>query len=844
MWRLLRELSWPELRHHVWRHLSAGFAVTLGVALAFAVHLINESALTEFSAAVRSSSGQPDFELREAHRGFGGGFDEQVYARLAAHPGVAVASPVIEIETYALGADTRRVTLRVIGLDALVAATLAPQLLPRPAAGAERFSLFDPQAVFLNPSASRALGMLGTPGAGGATVHLGSAAHRVALQVKGNVAAQGPPLAVMDIAGAQAAFGMLGRISRIDVRLTPGVTADVVLRDLALPATLRAASPNESELRVSNLSRAYRINLTVLALVALFTGAFLVYSILSLSVAQRAPQLALLGVLGMSARQRLQLVLAESAVLGVVGSGLGLALGYGLAALALKWLAGDLGGGYFPGVTPHVHLDAAALPIYGLLGVAAALAGGWFPARAAQRIVPAAALKGLASGGGAVAPLRWAVAAIAASAVLALAPPWHGIPLAAYVSVALLLIGGIAAVPASVACVLRMLPTPRGALLTLALERARHQRHQASTAVAGIVASLALAVALTVMVASFRGSVITWLDQVLPADLYARSATSSVSADTLYLPEPLLDEVRALPGIERLVAQRSYPAQFDPARPSVTVLARPLADAAASLPLVGALRPAASGVLNVYVTEAFSILYDAAPGARFRLPLPDGRLLDAHVRAVWRDYARQHGAVAIDLADYRLASGDTRVNELALWLRPGAAPTQVQARIAALAGAPTSLEFASAGDLRTTSLRIFDRSFAVTVWLQGVAIGIGLFGIAASFAAQALARRKEFGALMHLGLRRGDVLRMVALEGALWSGAAALLGTLLGLGVSLILVKVVNPQSFHWTMELAVPWLRLAWLALGVVACASFTAWWAARTGAGGNPALLVKQDW
>ncbi|MFZ2649787.1 MAG: ABC transporter permease, partial [Burkholderiaceae bacterium] len=843
MLALLRELSWPELRHHAWRHLSAWFAVVLGVALAYAVHLINESALGEFSAAVRSVNGQPDFELRESHRSFGGGFDEALYARVAAHPGVAVASPALEIETYAQAADGKRVMLRVIGLDALVAPLLSPQLLPRPAATADRFSVLDPAAVFFNASASRVLGESGV-------VRLGSGSKTVALQVAGHVAASGPPLAVMDIAGAQAAFGMLGRISRIDVRLASGVQADAVLRELALPSSLRAASPDESALRVSNLSRAYRVNLNVLALVALFTGAFLVYSILSLSVAQRTPQLALLGVLGLGARARLNLVLAESAFLGLAGSVAGLALGFGLAALALKLLAGDLGGGYFPGIAgvlPVLRVGSTGIgvaSVYALLGVAAAVAGGWFPARAAQRIAPALALKGFAASNDAASSARWALGAMLGAALLALAPPWGGLPLAAYASVALLLVGGIAGIPSGVALLLRTLPALRGPLVLLALERARQQRHQASTAVAGIVASLALAVALTVMVGSFRGSVTTWLGQVLPADLYARTASSGAGADTLYLSGEMLQAVQALPSIAKAVGQRTYPALFDPARPSAAVLARPLGDATTSLPLVGALLPPLPGVLNVYVSEAFASLYGAAQGSRLDLPLPDGRTRPAYVRGVWRDYARQHGAVALDSADYQAASGDTRINDLALWLAPGAEPAQVQEQIALLIGTRGALEFFSAGELRATSLRIFDRSFAVTVWLQGVAIGIGLFGIAASFAAQVLARRKEFGALMHLGLTRSQVLRLVALEGAFWSSAAALLGSLLGLGVSVVLVKVVNPQSFHWTMELAVPWARLALLALGVVACATLTAWLAARACAGANMALLVKQDW
>ncbi len=838
MLRLLRELSWPELRHHVWRHASAWLAVVLGVALAYAVHLINASALSEFSAAVRSVNGQPDFELRESHRTFGGGFDEQVYARVAAHPGVELASPVLEVETYALSDDAKRVNLRVIGLDAFIVAPLSPQLVPVPAAAADRFSVLDPGAVFLNPAAAQRFGR------SGGEVRFGSGAGTIALEVKGSVGAPGPPLAVMDIAGAQAAFGMLGRVSRIDVRLTRGADAEKVLRDLALPTTLRAVTPEESVLRVSNLSRAYRVNLSVLALVALFTGGFLVYSILSLSVAQRAPQFALLGVLGLSARQRLTLVLAESAILGAAGSAAGLALGFGLAALALKLLAGDLGGGYFPGVAPQVHASAAATFGYGVLGVAAAVVGGWLPARAAQRLAPVLALKGLTATRRSVAPARWALAALLGAALLSQAPAWFGLPLAAYASVGLLLLGGIAGVPIGVAALLGAVPAPRSALLVLALERARQQRHQATAAVAGIVASLALAVALTVMVGSFRSSVTAWLDQVLPADLYARTASGATGADTLYLSQGAVRAVQSLASIERVVAQRVYTAQFEPGRPGVTVLARPIADPASALPLVGELRPPKPGVLNVYVSEGFASLYAAAPGSHLRLPLPDGSSRDAHVRALWRDYARQHGSIALDSADYQGASGDTRSNDLALWLKPGAEPALVQAEVSSAVGVRSALEFASASQLRATSLRIFDRSFAVTVWLQGVAIGIGLFGIGASFAAQVLARRKEFGALLHLGLTRAQVLRLVALEGAFWSGTAALLGTLLGLAVSVILVKVVNPQSFHWTMELAVPWPQLGALGLGVVACSTAVAWWVARSSARGNLALLVKQDW
>ncbi|MEP7297947.1 MAG: ABC transporter permease, partial [Burkholderiales bacterium] len=710
---LLRQLSWPEFRHHPWRNGAALLAVMLGVALAFSVQLINQSALSEFSSAVSAVNGAPDFELRAQRDGF----DEMLYERVARHPQVAIASPVIEIDTVAFDARNERVALKIVGLDALVAAPLSPALMPRPRDAADRFALLAPEAIFLNAQAQQRLGD---------AVRVQTPSGVADLRVQGSIAAPGSALAVMDIAGAQTSFGWLGRLSRIDVRLRPGADRATVLRELALPAGVRAAAPGEAAQRVSNISRAYRVNLTVLALVALFTGAFLVFSILSLSVAKRLPQLALLGVLGLSARERLRLIVAESALLGLAGSMLGIALGTALAALALRLLSGDLGGGYFPGVAPSLQFDAGAALVYGGLGVFAAVVGGWLPARAAQRLAPAQALKGLSAGQGDAMPAWFGPLLLLVGVLLALLPPIAEIPLAAYASVACLMLGGIACVPSAVAALLTGIAPPTNALALLAVERARHQRHTATIAVAGVVASLSLAVALTVMVASFRDSVMQWLGTVLPADLYVRAG---VSSDVITLPAALPQRAAAIHGVERTAAQRVTRVELDPARPAVVLIARSIDDPAKSLPLVGELVPLPAGAIAVFVSEAMVSLYGAAPGTQLTLPIPSGQNTRVFVRGVWRDYARQHGAIAMAAVDYQRLTGDVRVNDLALWLQPGTDLAAVQRELRTLASElgldGELLEFASVSEIRTTSLRIFDRSFAVTYWLQAVAIAIG-----------------------------------------------------------------------------------------------------------------------
>ena len=828
---LLPLLIRREWRHHPWRHAVALLAVALGVALAYSVHLINHSALAEFSAAVRTANGDPDLVLRGPREGF----DDALFDRVETDPGVQRASPVLEIDTYGRDAQGQRVPVRVLGLDAMRAAALAPGLIPRPAAGADRLVFLDPDAAFPNAAAARLLG-------DAATLQLQSGTRYVALRVAGSTPAAGTPLVVMDIAGAQAHFGAAGRLSRIDIRVVPGTDRAALLARLALPTGVGAAAADDAEQRVSNLSRAYRVNLTVLALVALFVGAFLVFSVVSLSVAQRTPAFALLGVLGLTARQRRGWVLAECALLGAAGSTLGLLLGAGLAAAALQLLAGDLGGGYFPGIAPPLQLDAAGAVIFGLLGVAAALVGGWWPARQAEAMAPAQALKGLGTVEGQAPPAWPGLMLVAAGAAASFAPPLWGLPLAAYGAVAALLFGGVALVPAVVHALLAAAPAPRGALPLLALQRARFQRRTATAAVAGVVASLALSVALTVMVASFRDGVSQWLSTVLPADLYARSAGSSGAADQAWLPPDFATRAAALPGVQRVVAARQRALQFAPDRPGVTLIARPLSDARAVLPLLATPLPARPGEIGVYVSEAMVSLYGAEPGRVITLPL--GKGVPVRVLGVWRDYARQFGAVTMDAADYRRVTGDERLNDLSLWLAPGTDAAAVQAALRALLPDPAMLDFASAAELRRLSLRIFDRSFAVTYYLQAVAIAIGLIGIAASLSAQVLARRKEFGLLAHLGLTRRQVVAIVAGEGAAWVAAGALVGLVLGVAVSMVLVFVVNPQSFHWTMDLVLPWGRLALLALAVWFAGTATAAFAARRAAGRPAVLAVREDW
>ena len=836
---LNRWLMLGEWRAHPGRALVTMAAIALGVALGFAIHLINAAAFNEFSAAARSLSGQADLQVR-GRQAF---FDESLYPRLAQHAGIEQANPVLELDATLPG---REGALNLLGIDVFRAARIAPDLVGVPAQDRPFDSLAD-DAIFLSPAAMEWL-----QARPGDRLRLQSGTGIVTLRVAGGIARARPGQrsAVMDIGAAQWRFGRIGQLTRIDLKLTAGVDRARFRQALAgeLGACCLVAEPQDQDRRTANMSRAYRVNLNVLALVALFTGAFLVFSTQALSVLRRRSQLALLRVLGLTRRQVLAQVLLEGAALGVAGSLLGLAAGYALAAAALRLFGGDLGGGYFPGVQPAVRFDPLAAAAFFALGCAVALLGCASPALEAARAKPAAALK---AGSEDVVLSRLAspwpgLACIAAAAGLALAPPVFELPLFGYLAVALLLVGGIALMPRLAAVLFS--PAARrqrtDAVAALALARLANAPNQASIALGGVLSSFSLMVAMAIMVASFRVSVDDWLSHLLSADLYVRAAAGG---NTGALRPEEQQAIAAAPGIARVAFLRSTQLLLAPDRPPVALIARPVdaADPGAILPLVGEALPARRlppDAIPLWVSEAMTDLYGYRVGMPVKLPLA-GRAVDAVVAGVWRDYARQSGAIQMRLADYRALTGDLEVNDAALWLRPGVKTEQI---VAALTRLPfgAALEFAEPGEIRARSLQIFDRSFAVTYLLELVAIVIGLFGVAATFSGQTLARAREFGMLRHIGVTRRQILAMLAAEGGALTLLGIAAGFVLGGAISLILVYVVNPQSFHWTMQLHVPWVTLATVAALLLAASALTALAAGRHAVSADAVRAVREDW
>ena len=844
---LSRWLLYGEWRAHPLRALVAIAAIALGVALGFAIDLINGAAFNEFSAAVKSLSGQSDLQVR----GVQSSFDEKLYTRLRSTPGVALASPVVEIEAVVPGEKN---ALKVLGIDVFQAAQIAPDLIGV-AAEDRRFDTLADDAIFLSPAA---MSWLKVKTGDSLTLRAGTQA--VKLRVAGGLVRSRPGqrLGVMDIGALQWRFERLGKLSWVDLKLVRGVDRARFRKDLPglLAAPVVVTELADQEARTDNMSRAYRVNLNVLALVALFTGAFLVFSTQALSVIRRRPQLALLRVVGVTRRQLLTQILLEGGLLGVAGALLGLAGGYAMAAAALHFFGGDLGGGYFPGVQPSAQFDPVSALIFFLLGSGIAVLGSLAPAWEAANAPLAPALKA-GSEDTALSKLGrpWpGLACLGVGALLTQAPPVLDLPLFGYFAVALILVGGIALMPRLAATTFSVLARYwpvrlGGAMPTLALGRLANAPNQASIALGGVLSSFSLMVAMAIMVASFRVSVDDWLEHILSADLYVRSA---VSGDTGALKPAEQRAIAAVPGVAQADFLRVSQLTLDVARPAVALIAREIdvADPARALPMTDAVLPAATleaalkanRALPVWASEAMVDLYGHAPGKVVTLPIGQ-RMQQFVIAGIWRDYARQSGSLQMRLADYQALTGDRDINDVALRLKAGATSAQVTAALRALPFGAL-LSFAEPGEIRAISLKIFDRSFAVTYLLEAVAIIIGLFGVAATFSAQTLARAREFGMLRHIGVTRRQILILLAAEGGMLAAIGIAAGFVIGFCISLILVFIVNPQSFHWTMRLHVPWMGLATVALVLLVSAALTALVSGRVAVSGSALRAVREDW
>jgi putative ABC transport system permease protein len=832
IWRVL---LLAQLRESPARLLVTVVAIALGVALGAAVYFVNSAALNEFGLATKRLVGEADVVVRGPREGF----SEQLFTRLARDAAVSAASPVLEL---AVALPGRRDALKVLGVDPFRAATLQPALIGD--IGGGLFALFRPDSIYLSSSAARDLKLRR-----GDLLQVTVGSSPKALRVQG-ILSEGTysqELGLMDIASAQWTFNQIGRLNRIDLRLSPGNDVDVFRRALGrrLPVGVVAVAPQVERDRAISVTRAYRVNLNMLALVALWTGAFLVFSTQSLSVLRRRRSLALLRALGVTRGQLQRALIGEGAALGVAGSFLGVLLGVLFAAAVLRFLTGDLGNGQLRAVGASIRTAPLPTLAFFVMGTVVASIGAWLPARAAARQPPARSLKG-GDGDYAVVARQSTYAGVAllfVGAALSRLPPMGGLPVFGYAAIAALLLGAILLVPTLTVKALSLAPHTHRIVLDTAVAQLRENVGLSTLSLASIIVSFSLMVAMAIMVYSFRMSFDHWLGKLLPADMQLREPFGS---DTAFWSAADQAQLATVAGISRIEFRRTRLLLLDPKRPPVTLIARgaTAAQAAEELPLVRSDKlPLRSNAEPAWISEALQDLYGYELGGEIDLPLA-GRTQRFTVAGIWRDYARATGSIVISRQAYLAATGDASANEGSIWLNTGANAALTEAALRARFARGDSFEILTSTALRERSLQIFDRAFAITYALEAIAVIIGLTGVSFAAGSTALARRAEFGMLRHIGMLRRQIVGMLASEGILMSAFGVAYGLGLGTALSLVLVYVINRQSFNWSIDLAIPAWQLAVLSVTLIAAAAVTAVWSGRAATSQDAVQAVREDW
>jgi putative ABC transport system permease protein len=635
--------------------------------------------------------------------------------------------------------------------------------------GGDLLDLFEPDALVLSAPRPRDLGVARADALRGARRCGDPGAARVSVLSSRRVPAAARRHGHLHGAVAVRSLGVL---NRVDLRLAPDVDRERFAGDARAGAAAGRARRSRRRSSAIAPSRHARVSREPQHAGARRAADRRVPGVLDAGAVGAAPaHLARAAARARRRRGELQAILVgEGTVLGALGSALGVGLGHLIAAVVRR-LGGDLGGGYFESTTRR-----CAAPARG---------AGVLPARHGRRAAPA---RGCRRARPRRSPARALKAGDVEPVLERLRAPWPGLGCSrsarrsrscrrsaacrcSATSRRAAAVRRRAAGAARERALLARVPRTGRVALDVGVAQLRGSVGPVTVSLAAVIVSFSLMVAMAIMVYSFRDSFERWLDDVLPADIVLRASSGS---DTAYWTPEVQARLLQTPGVARLEFHRIQHVLLAPDRPAVSVIARPIdpAEVGQSIPvLVDDPSLHRADRANAWVSEAVADLYGAQPGSTLTLPL-GGQAVPVVVAGIWRDYARSFGAIVVDLDWYVARTGDRVATEANAWLERGADPAAVIEAFRARLPDGDEEEIITSGGLRELSLRIFDRAFAITYALEAVAVIIGLVGIGFAASSQALARRGEFAMLRHVGLRRGEVVRMLAAEGTLPASSA------------------------------------------------------------------------
>lgn len=806
---------------HPWQLALSLLGIALGVAVVVSIDLSIDSARRSFVLSNQAVLGASTHRLR----GGPAGIDENLYVSLRRQlPGVR-AAPVVE----GFGAGDDGVALRVLGIDVFAEAPFRRRLAQAAVASSDVLAslMTKPGAVLLSPATAARLHV----GIGEKFRILVNGRHHdlllLAMLESGDqlAAASLADVIITDIATAQELLDRVGRLSRVDLRLTED---ELAAMERVLPDAVRVERAGSGSKFAERMTGAFNLNLVMLGLLAVMVGMFLVYNTVTFSVVQRRQLIGTLRAIGVTRDQIFTLILVEAALVAMVAVAVGLVLGVWLAEQLVGLVSRTINDLYFAVNVRELTVTPLILAKGAGVGLVAALVAAAVPAfeatRAVPRVVMARSLVEIRARRRL--PLVSVVGTCALLLTLLLVWLPGESPVLGFAALFALVSGCALLAPGATVVLLRILAPPfeffGGWLSRLALRGVAANLSRTAVAIAALMVALSSTVGVGVMVDSFRRSVSNWLDLTMRADMYVGLPGSPGERA---IAAGVIARIAALPGVAEVSAGRGVQVVAElasGARPVDMVVIRMAPESYAGFQLLrgeaSLAWPAFDERGAVLVSESLARREQLAPGADVGLQ-SDAGVVAFPVAAVFRDYGSEHGAILMARSTYDRYWDDSAVSTLGVYAAPGVDQIGLAQAVRDAIGGDQQLVVRATGAIKTASMEVFERTFTITAVLRGLATVIAFVGILSALMALELERVKEVAVLRAQGLTPAQVWQLVQTQTGVMGLIAGLLAMPVGVALALMLILVINVRSFGWSMDVHVDLgLLLQTVVLAVVA--------------------------
>lgn len=833
---LLRDVSLPSLRQHRLRSALTLLGVAIGAQVIVAITLLNRSILASFEHTVETIAGSADLQVANVMAGV----PEELAMRIAADPGVASASGLIH---GTLG--TAHGDLALFGVDLLANQRLRETQFPR-----EHVHIAD-ELRFVNATDSLALSTSFARRAGlalGAALEVRGPNGASTLAVRGTLDPVGPTalfggdVGLVDLPTAQRLLDREGRFDQIDVELRDdGGAAAVAARLRALVGGAGTVEPpRERGARLGSMLSSVQTVLTLVSLLAIVVGAFIVYNTMDTAVAHRHRELTLARALGYTRRTVLTAVALEAIAYGAIGTAIGAVLGFASARLSLGLVTLGVGAIWGRTDAPGVAIAPGDVLLVGLVGVGGSLVSSVLPALRAARIQIVEQLREerpvLPD-----APTEWRSAALGGVLTLAgilvlggeirlggttatVAVIMLGIVLCAVglTWIAPLVLRGMARL-ARLAVRAWRRPSP-----VLAVDNILRDPSRSRGAIAALMVAFALVLIVGSFVRSLRGSILSWVDQTVAADLFVSPSMALPLPAGPTLGGELEGVLRGVPGVAEVGAARMINARVG--NTLAVLRTEGVADfghkryAVVEGDLSAATFAAFARGEVVFISDNLAYRQGLHVGETLELETPAGARA-FRIGAVVVDYTLDIGTIIVDRATYRSVWRDDLVNTFGVWLAPDADFDRVRAEISTRVASRSPVTILSGREFNAQIAGALDGALLMTYAVQLVAIGIAVIGVVNFFLAEVVDRRREIGLLRGVALTRRQVVQMFSVEAALLGAVGGVFAVAFGWLVARLLVLHSTRLVSGWTLTFEFPW----GLAVTTVVLASVTALAASR---------------